>query len=498
MRPAERAAAIARAAAPVLALSVVFVAQLPTLLRPLLDGDEAVYAAIASLVNTGAPLYAAGGVDNKPPGIFWMYAAAFRLAGGYDMLAVHAVKVGIVLATAAVLALIARRCTRSRWAALLAFAAYPLITQLGDARMPAANTEALMGLPIAVAVLLLLHRRIALAGAMVAVAILAKQVAVFDLAVLVAGAWLLGGNRSARLRNLGAALAGFSVALAGTAVLLGLQGSLVGAVRWTALTLASYGAQAWDPGQVVQRAYHGFGPWFKAGLALWLGALPTLAWLRRDRAPELRIVWAWMAASLLGAAAGGQFFPHYLVQPAAPLAVLAAAGISGLVIHRGAPWRGVLAAALILALIPAALALSTIYLAPPVAPGRPDFRTVGAYVQAITAPGDRIQVYGADAAYYVGAARIPATRFVLFLRGFPRASGRTPLNWDTSPDVWPLLQRDWQAHPPALVLDTSTANDDFQAYPLTTFPVVGDLVARDYTRVAVVEGITIYRRRPGA
>ena len=49
-------------------------------------------------------------------------------------------------------------------------------------------------------------------------------------------------------------------------------------------------------------------------------------------------------------------------------------------------------------------------------------------------------------------------------------------------------------HPPALVLDTSTADDlDYEHYPMSTIPAIADLVAADYTRVGVVDGVTIYR-----
>jgi hypothetical protein len=59
----------------------VFVVHLPSFFHRLMDGDEAVYGSIAALMNGGARLYAEGGVDNKPPGIFWVYAATFDVFG---------------------------------------------------------------------------------------------------------------------------------------------------------------------------------------------------------------------------------------------------------------------------------------------------------------------------------------------------------------------------------------------------------------------------------
>src|ERR1700688_3653542 len=81
----------------------VFIAHLPSFVHRLLDGDEAVYGSIAALLNTGGELYGTGGVDNKPPGIFWIYAATFRAAGTYQMTAVHAVGLAVLLATCVLL-----------------------------------------------------------------------------------------------------------------------------------------------------------------------------------------------------------------------------------------------------------------------------------------------------------------------------------------------------------------------------------------------------------
>src|SRR5260370_2002595 len=77
----------------------IFIAHLPSFLHRLLDGDEAVYGSIAALLNTGGELYGTGGVDNKPPGIFLVYAATFRAAGNYQITAVHALELAGVAAT---------------------------------------------------------------------------------------------------------------------------------------------------------------------------------------------------------------------------------------------------------------------------------------------------------------------------------------------------------------------------------------------------------------
>src|SRR5258708_36163879 len=134
-----------------------------------MDGDEAIYGSIAALMNTGGGLYAEGGVDNKPPGIFWVYALTFRLFGQYQMTAVHAVAFLVVAGTCVLLFFIARevsapslpsaglphKCGRAGLLAALLFGGG---TAAGNPRLLAANTEIFMMAPLAGDGLLMLRR----------------------------------------------------------------------------------------------------------------------------------------------------------------------------------------------------------------------------------------------------------------------------------------------------------------------------------------------------
>src|SRR5438128_10123571 len=82
--------AVATRSWPALAGFAIVVAHLPQFLHRLLDGDEAIYGSIAVLTNLGGGLYGDGGVDNKPPGTFWIYALTFRVFRAYQTWAVHA------------------------------------------------------------------------------------------------------------------------------------------------------------------------------------------------------------------------------------------------------------------------------------------------------------------------------------------------------------------------------------------------------------------------
>ena len=76
------------------------VTRLPALLHPLPIDDEAGYSVIANeIVDGGRPYIDA--VDRKPPLLFWIYAAVFKVAGKYNWKALHLVSLSWALATMA-------------------------------------------------------------------------------------------------------------------------------------------------------------------------------------------------------------------------------------------------------------------------------------------------------------------------------------------------------------------------------------------------------------
>src|ERR1700681_4168954 len=168
----------------------VALAHLPSFAHRLLDGDEAIYASIGALMNTGAPLYGAGGVDNKPPGIFWVYAATFQAAGTYQMTAVHAVGLAVILATCVLLFFIGRELGGAR-TGLLAALFYGVLTAAGNPRLLATNTELFMMLALTASVLLMFRRRWFWSGVLLVVAGAFRQVGAVNLLLAAAAiVWL--------------------------------------------------------------------------------------------------------------------------------------------------------------------------------------------------------------------------------------------------------------------------------------------------------------------
>ncbi|HYL08567.1 MAG TPA: glycosyltransferase family 39 protein [Candidatus Udaeobacter sp.] len=466
-------------------------AHIPEFAHRLLDGDEAIYGTVAALMNLGDPLYAAGGVDNKPPGIFWVYAVTFRIFGAYQMTAVHAAGFLAMAATCVLIFFIARDVSGPR-AGVIAALFYGLLTAAGNPRLLASNTEVFMMLPLVASVLAMLRRRWLWSGMLLVAAGAFRQSAAINV-VLAAFAlfWLEPGSE--RWRAAGRFGAGLVGGLIAGGVLIALTGSLSGFWRWTIQTLGGYASSNWNPSLVWLRARDSVVPFIVDMAVLWIAAIATATrW--RSASPLLRLMVVWLAVAMVGSFAGGHLSWHYFIQAMGPLAVLAAVGLTTFRL------RPVVAAAAIAGIaIPVAgwwlFDLEADPLTYDFSPPVPQHKAVADYVAAHTSLSDRVFIWGDWPAVYVESDRLMSSRFPGFLRGFARGSGLPPDNWDTAPDVWPLLASDLAAHPPALIVDTASAGwSDFAAYPMSNYPVVEALVESRYHPVATVGGVVIYAR----
>ena len=478
----------------VLASVAVLIVHLPAFAHQLLDGDEAVYGSIAALMNQGGALYGDGGVDNKPPGIFWTYAATFDLFGNYQMTAVHLLALVVTAATCVLLFFIGRSISSPR-AGLLAATFYGVLTATGNPRLLAANTELFMTLPLTAGFLLLLRRQWLWSALLMVVAGAFKQVAAAEVLLLPVGLLVLEA-RGARMQAAARFGAGILIGLAVGAAALALTGSLSGFWRWTVETLTGYAAGNWNPAVLLDRSQSSIVPFVASAIVLWVAAGSVAArW--RSLWPAEKLAVAWLAVSLLGSLAGGHWSWHYFIQAMAPLALLA-----GLAVDRAldTPRRRWIAAAVLIGVtVPAAGWTSFNFRADPLtydwSPPVAQHEQVADYIRTHTRPDDRVFVWGDWAALYAESDRLMSSRFPGFLRGFARASGLPPNNWDTAPDVWPALQSDLERHPPRLIVDTSTDDwSDFGPYPMSDYPVLANLVASSYHPVATIDGVVIYAR----
>ena len=476
-----------------LATAGVIVLHLPSFAHRLMDGDEAVYGTIAALMNQGGRLYAGGGVDNKPPGIYWVYAATFEVFGRYQMTAIHGVELVAVAATCALLVAIGRAMACRR-AGVVAAVLYGVLTASGNPRLLAANSEVFMVLPLTAAFLLLVRRQWLWAAVLMVVAGAFKQVAAVDVLLLPAAiVWL--EPRGGRARAALVFAAGIVAGLAAGAALLGVTGSIPGFWRWTVESLVGYAGGNWTPANIWSRAESSLVPFVLFGAVSWIAAFATaVRWRTLGVLARLAVIW--LVVSFAGAVAAGHLAWHYFIQVMPPLALLA-----GIAFDRAMNWdarRWVAAAALIGVIAPAAYWFSfdmnadplTYDWTPPVA----QHQLVADYIAAHTQPGDRVFVWGVWAALYVESDRLMATRFPVFLSGAPRPAGAPPNAWDTAPDVWPAVLSDLESQPPELIVDTSAAGWSDFSYPMSDYPLLGDYVAAHYRQVATVDGVAIYAR----
>jgi hypothetical protein len=471
---------------------VVALAHVPAFFHRLLDGDEAIYASIATLMNTGRSLYADGGVDNKPPGIFWVYAATFHVAGQYQMTAVHAVGLLVMAATCVALFVFGRSVASTR-AGLLAALIYGILTGAGNPRLLASNTELFMMLPLTLSVLVMLRRRWLLSGALLVAAGAFKQVAAINLLLVPIAVMLLEPSEK-RLRAAGMFAFGVAGALVAGTVVLAATGSLPGFWNWTVVTLTGYAASQWTPALIWMRAQDSIMPFVGSMAVVWAAALAfAWHWKRLPRGQQLVV--AWLAVSVPGSLAGGHLSWHYFIQLMGPLALLAAFAVDRVL---ETPFKRWAAGAAVVGLAAPMIGWGAYDLAAD--PLTYDFRApvpkhqaVALYIAAHTRPQDRVFVWGDWPALYVESDRIMSTRFPGFLRGFARGSALPPDNWDTTAEVWPELGADLARNPPALIVDTAPAGwSDFSQYPMSNYPVLADFVTSRYHVVASIDSVVIY------
>lgn len=428
------------------------------------ERDEGVYATVAQGLLSGQIPYR-DLFDNKPPLVYAWYALSF-LVFGEQVFAPRLFAAALLAGAAFVIFLQVRLLFPPR-VAYLAAGLFALAMGVPYVALHA-NTEALMMLPLMASLLAftlgITGERpgwFALAGALASLALMTKQVAVWNLLVLliVAPWWRLKQGHSGlqvilpSLWTAGAALTVIAVTLAPFAA-------------WGALDDFFYANVVYNFGYVgltsyAERIFHVkrallFALYFVGATApLVAGSLAGLALtLRKSLSPAHVLAVAWAAASALGVSMGGRFYPHYFLQIVPSLAFFSALALDR---HLAAlpqlPPRPLLAAAGGLVFV----ALATnglLWVAPRATEERlsddvyyqkeweASSRELAEYIAARTSPDDRILNYGREGQLYFYADRLPATRFF-----YDWAYGYDP-------DTLTTTIKDLKADPPSIVIDT--------------------------------------------
>lgn len=405
---------------------------------PLLDlpfeRDEGEYAYIAWRLAFGELPYL-DWVDQKPPAIFWTYRLALSLPLE-AVTAVHLVAAAFAAATAVTLYFLARRFTGDGWA-LSAAILLALLSADPAVQGAAANTELFMLLPLLLAQLAFLsgaaaeRRRAAwilASGALTAVAMTFKQVAAFQIPLLVA-LWPLFAPATGRpLKATACFAATFAAGVAAVWIPVALfflsQGALQAMVHHVVTHNLAY-SSALPLAFRLEALVSALVSLLGSQALVWLAAaIGLLSLAREGRSATLAFLAGGLVAGALGAATSGYFFPHYFQQLLPPLAIAAALGAERCSRVRRLERlpRSLRAALLVggLATLPAAsltpflLTLSPEEASRRIYPGNP-FPEMAALAQRLaesTEPGDRVFVFGAEPEILFHAQRASATRYI--------------------------------------------------------------------------------------
>ena len=499
----------------VIIITIVVILRFPTLLPSLYNADEGYYGIIANDTLDGGTLYQTA-VDTKPPGIYYIYIAVFKVAGKNNLLAVHVLAIFVVAATALVVRRIGAR-VGDDWAGAwsgIGYAVFVHAYRPGDTL--AANTEIFASLFLALSVLIFLQgeRRggwgwMFLSGALVGVATLIRQPSAVTLGAMLAYlvyVWLIP-----RYQTLGRVLAAGSGAVTGfVAVIGGLawcyrwQGNLHDAYLWAWAFAIRYVESETTFLYVVKRLVTVHLVVMLAWGLLWYfgvrQVIETLRSFRRGRTlPTEQVFFIfWLVLSYLTIFVGWRFPGHYHLVVLPPLSILAGQAFSSFVAEqrRSPPrrWRWIQIGIVGAAALPAIGFLVGAFV---VRTQTLDFFPVVQKIVNETRPNDRIFVWGSSPQLYSFSDRRMATRFVSCTHLVGAYASRPHEVRDKGqsviPGSWKMFQADWEAHPPVLIIDMSTADPFWSVHPMTRYAVLRAFLG-EYRVESVIDGKTIYRR----
>jgi 4-amino-4-deoxy-L-arabinose transferase-like glycosyltransferase len=365
--------------------------------------------------------------------------------------------------------------------------------------------EMLMNLPIIWAWAIAFRRsssrlrcELFLAGVLLGIAFLLKQPAA--IAAVPLGIYLLlpSYRNSRSLTRMNSIIQasiltlGFSASLGVVTIVLWEQGILHEAFYWT-IRDHDIPHVFWQKGIVNTLAF------IVACSALVFGAAMGCCEKREiwaGRGPERTAVLGLVAASTIGAAAGARFYPHYYVQLIPPLVLLAAPYYARLWSGTIQPTYWLLRPRATYAWLAVTVVVFSILdwtgLAQRCAPSE-----AGQYLLSHSAPDDRIFVWGQSSEIYLDAHRRPACRYITVFPLTGYIFGGPVPGFDTRsrilPGAWTNLQRDFEKHPPAYIVDLYSEPDAL--YPIREFPILANVLSQRYQPVAhTAEGV-IYQLR---
>lgn len=395
------------------------------------ERDEGAYATIAQGILDGKVPYR-DLFDNKPPLIYGWYSLSFLVFGE----SVWAPRiVAAVLLSLTTLAVFGQaKLVMPRGVAYTAAAVFALSTGLPWVALHA-NTEAYMLLPLVTSLIAFtLGLRsgklgwFLLCGALGGLAVMTKQVAVWNVVALavVAASWRVSEDRNlgTRLRPAMCVLGG-AVAAVGVVMLPFVINGSADDLLYANLSYNWLYVGALSMAERLLNAGYGLLLFFGvAAPVIVAGVIGLFAIWRQRRRQAYYAVAAWAIGSAVGVATGGRFFPHYFLHLLPALAILSAVVFYDVWHRRGAAFvsKPVLLVAVALVVISAGTN-AVLYVVPRQAEHvvaasvyhqkqwEEHGDELGDFIQRRTRPGDTIFNLGRESYLYFYADRQPPGRY---------------------------------------------------------------------------------------
>lgn len=461
----------------ILFLLSIFALRILSLIPRVIDVDEAWFAASAAALKSPFEFFTTA-IDNKPPGTVWFYWIVEQLFdAGTDPRPARAVSILLIAVAAWLTSLCVERRKR-----VLAAAVFLMATALPSPELLATSTEGLM-LPFLSFVLWIGLRglgeklkwyHMALSGLAIAVCALMKQTTVFFVPACLFA--LITAARARRVR-----ISGVSLALASAIVPVALAVWMTG---WSEFWYWSYTY----PAQVLTAARESL---FSKSAALatntliFAAVLWPLIWALRKLKPrdnfraERAYLMLWLAGAAAAVMSGSGLFYHYYLLLVPPLVVLAIQAASRL---RGTRWLAVAYAAM--CLMVAMPQLGTLW-----GSDLEYYERLGAHVDRITHPQDKVFVWAGNAMALATSGRRHATRFVTArFAAAPYSTAETEAQF----------KKDFLSEKPALLIDLHERGDGRFRVPVSYHDWLEKELRENYVEMhePLLPWATFYRRQP--
>ncbi len=492
----------------------IVVLRIPALYHTIIDIDEAAFAEFANKWLGGAIPYV-GVYDNKPIVMYLFYYIIFYLFGINNLFAVHVATLFLVFfSTIVVYWFIEKIAGMKNAKATGLFFIFLMHTY--EPKYIATNTETLYTLPVLLAfiwyyVVVWEKKNIlyaVLSGICGGIAFLINYKAGIILAAFgIFGVYVLftdsdkKGELLNQIKILGTIAIGFIIPVCIAILYFYHKGALNEFISLGFL----YNFKYIQSGMVTVPYLKAIARFLLFGicsLPLWFIITKHLVY-RYDKSKTTKnlimFLLIWLFGSIFAVMLGWRAYGHYFIQLALPLSLLAGLSIHSvpaLYIKRSYVYLIILAVLFTLSRIN--IPLAYYYLGDSNALSDFAYKEVAAKVQAITSPDDTMFVWGSGAVAYIYANRRCSSKIIItdYVSGRQFGVSNEEMGENANQYIQYLRKefiQEFMKHPPAVFIDTSPSGYyGYNKFPLTRFPMLNDIIAKNYTFLDTINGMRLY------